>query len=110
MGMPDTMGLLISFADNPARQLPLGSPAVAERVVDLLDEAGITVGWLACRSARCGACRLAVDAGKALLCPPNAAESETLAHLGAGPDERLGCQLVVIAGARGKLVLAPRRP
>jgi ferredoxin len=107
--MGDTMGLVINIAENPVRQLLTGSPAVAERIVDLLDEAGMTVGWLACRSARCGACRLAVDSGKALLRPPDAAETETLAHLGAGPDERLGCQLVVIAGARGQLILAPRR-
>jgi CDP-4-dehydro-6-deoxyglucose reductase len=106
--MGNTVGLVISIAEEPARDLLFARPLAPERLVDLLDEAGETVGWLACRSARCGACLLSVGAGAALLIPPDPAETDTLIYLGAAPGQRLGCQLVVVAGARGQLVVTPR--
>lgn len=76
--------------------------APGERVLDALDEHGES-GRIAaaCRAANCGACRVRVVAGAALVRPPDASERSLLSE----PDERLGCQLVVVAGA-GELVLA----
>ena len=77
--------------------------APGERVLDALDEHGES-GRIAaaCRAANCGACRLRVVAGAALVRPPDANERSLL---GGPDDERLGCQLVVLAG-EGELVLA----
>jgi len=73
------------------RSLPL---AAGERVLDALDEAWLGTGLpTACRAGNCGACVVAVVAGADQLDPPHAREGETLRAIGAGPSERLGCQL-----------------
>ena len=42
--------------------------------------------------ARCGTCRVTVEAGAEHLSPMGAAEARILKVLKAGPDQRLGCQ------------------
>jgi adenylate cyclase len=65
-----------------------------ERLLDALDEQGISGLPIACRGANCGACRVRVERGAALLTPAASDEQRTLRELGCAPDERLACQLV----------------
>ena len=46
--------------------------------------------------ARCGTCRVRVEAGDAQLSPPSATELRTLERVGADEDERLACQARVL--------------
>lgn len=61
---------------------------------------GLAAGLpLSCRAASCGVCRVAVEAGAELLEPADATERLVLDALRATSDERLGCQLRLIAPA-----------
>jgi ferredoxin len=81
--------ILRLLPDGPSVPLPAG-----ERVLDALDDAWPGLGLpTACRAGNCGACLVAVVAGAELLDPPAGRERETLRAGGAGPGERLGCQL-----------------
>lgn len=64
------------------------------RLLDILDDYGPLLPT-GCRAAHCGACRVRIVAGAAGLAPAETSERETLAALGAEPQERLGCQIVV---------------
>jgi ferredoxin len=59
----------------------------------------------ACRAGNCGACRVRVLAGEALLAAPALREQLTLRELGAAGDERLGCQVHAARAADGLVVL-----
>ena len=68
-----------------------------ERLLDVVAE-HLSLGLpVACRAGNCGICRLRVRAGTAALELPTSLEQRALAELGAGRDERLGCQLRVRA-------------
>ena len=67
-----------------------------DRLLDLCD-AGSVPQLFACRSGSCGACRVRVLEGAALLDPAEATEIATLQALGMDADERLACQIVVRA-------------
>jgi ferredoxin len=81
--------------------------AEGERLLDALDDQQHTRSTLpsACRAANCGACRVHVLAGSALLASAEAREGQLLKELGAAPDERLGCQLHAGDSADGLVVL-----
>jgi ferredoxin len=66
-----------------------------ERVLDAIDEHPALGMPTACRAGNCGACFVQVRAGEDALEQPAAHERSTLAELGAGPPQRLGCQLRV---------------
>lgn len=76
-----------------------------ERLLDLVDEQSIASVPLSCRGAHCGICRLQVARGAGCFEPPGIPERETLAALGAGSGERLGCQLRVAPGSSGEAEL-----
>jgi ferredoxin len=76
-----------------------------ERLLDLLDEQSIASVPLSCRGAHCGICRLRVVRGASCFEPPGRLECETLAALGAGTGERLGCQLRLAPGSSGEAEL-----
>jgi ferredoxin len=78
-----------------------------DRLLDALDDQQHTRTALpsACRAANCGACRVRVVAGSALLASAEVRELQLLKELGAGQDERLGCQLHAGEGADGLVVL-----
>ena len=88
-------GVLLEVAEDGARLLDL---------VD--DQQQVASVPLSCRGAHCGICRLRVARGGDSFEPPSGVERDTLAALGAGPDERLGCQLRVAPGARGEAELS----
>jgi ferredoxin len=81
--------------------------AEGERLLDALDDQQHTRAALptACRAANCGACRVRVLAGSALLASAEPRELLLLEELGAAQDERLGCQLHAEDGADGLVVL-----
>lgn len=80
-----------------------------DRLVDLLDaQAGHGLP-LACRGANCAICRVRVRSGDAALQRPAAAELRCLADAGAGPDERLACQLEVVANPGADTVVSLER-
>jgi ferredoxin len=90
-------------------ELRLTRPLAPLRVLDALEDAGVYVAAFSCRSARCGACLAEVHDPSALLAGPADDELSTLAELCAPPGERLGCQLVLRAGADGALSVGFRR-
>jgi ferredoxin len=71
------------------------SVGAGERVLDAADDHPEVGLPLACRGGNCGACLVHVRAGGARLVAAAAHERETLAALGAGPDQRLGCLVAV---------------
>jgi ferredoxin len=81
-----------------------------ERLLDLVDEQSIASVPLSCRGAHCGICRLRVLRGAGCFEPPGRLERETLAALGAGSGERLGCQLRLAPGASGEAELLLSEP
>jgi ferredoxin len=78
-----------------------------ERLLDALDDQQQLRSALpsACRAGNCGACRVRVLAGDALLAAAAPREQVTLRELGAAEGERLGCQVHAAAGANGLVVL-----
>ncbi len=85
--------------------------AAGERVLDALDEQPGLGLPTACRAANCGACLLQVVAGAEALQPPLQRERATLQQLGAGPDQRLGCQICIrmeLGSESEAVVLLPR--
>jgi ferredoxin len=75
-----------------------------ERVLDSVDEHPALGLPTACRAGNCGACLVRVRSGADALLEPADRERTTLAELGAGPQQRLGCQLRI----RGDLGPASR--
>jgi ferredoxin len=91
------------------RLLPTGVSVEArpgQRLLDVLDRAETPVFRTACRAGNCGACRLTVLQGAAELRPPSSREYATLLNLHAGPDERLGCQVVLQGDPPTEIVLS----
>ena len=78
-----------------------------ERLLDALDDQQQLRSALpsACRAGNCGACRVRVLAGEALLAAAAPREQLTLRELGATEGERLGCQVHAAAAADGLVVL-----
>jgi ferredoxin len=78
-------------------------------LIDLLDDLEDTTLVsgvpLSCRGARCGACRVRVVRGENAIIAPRADELDTLRILGAGPDERLACQLQLRADGQRSVEL-----
>jgi ferredoxin len=64
-----------------------------ERVLDTVDEHPALGLPTACRAGNCGACLVQVGIGEDALLEPADRERTTLAELGAGSQQRLGCQL-----------------
>lgn len=88
--------------------LPLGSVttlAPGERLLDALDEAGLTVLPTACRSANCGICTVIVRGDSQGLEPPRPDEQRFLAGLGIAANQRLGCQIHAAADSQDELVI-----
>ena len=78
--------------------LPLGIRvplAEGERLLDVLDDLERPVLPLACRAMNCGICRVRLQAGNAAMRAATPREQQLLRQLGAAPDERLACQLVL---------------
>jgi phenol/toluene 2-monooxygenase (NADH) P5/A5 len=70
-----------------------------QRLLDAIDALeGRPEIWLptACRSANCGTCRVRVVDGESGVIPADPWEQAVLMQHGAGPGERLGCQLCLI--------------
>lgn len=80
-----------------------------DRLVDLLDAQAAHGLPLACRGANCAICRVRVVSGEAALLPADADELRCLADAGAGPNERLACQLEVSANPRSGSVVSLER-
>lgn len=70
-------------------EAPLGTPL--QRIADAAG-ADITFG---CRTGSCGTCRVRIAEGAEHCHPPGPEERDFLAGLGAPPDQRLACQVVV---------------
>ena len=70
-------------------EAPLGTPL--QRIADAAG-ADITFG---CRTGSCGTCRVRIAEGAANCPAPGPEERDFLAGLGAPPDQRLACQVVV---------------
>jgi ferredoxin len=68
-----------------------------ERLLDLADEHPQLGLPLACRAANCGSCLVEVRSGGRQLEPPSARERDELSACGAGPGQRLGCQLSIMS-------------
>lgn len=73
------------------------------RLLDACDDARAPVRF-GCRAARCTTCRVEVLEGIEALEPADVEEAELLQSIGAEPDVRLACQVIVRAG-NGKLRL-----
>ncbi|MEY4579927.1 MAG: hypothetical protein RL701_4630 [Pseudomonadota bacterium] len=94
------------------RLLPSGVRVQAfpgQRLLDVLDRAETPVFRTACRAGNCGACRLTVLEGEPELRPPSSREYATLLNLHAGPNERLGCQIVLQGDPPTEIVLELQR-
>jgi ferredoxin len=78
-----------------------------ERLLDALDDAQLTQSALpsSCRAANCGECLLRVTEGGSKLAPASARERAMLRELGAGQEQRLGCQVHAELGASGAVVV-----
>jgi len=77
------------------RLMPLDKVATlapGERLLDVLDEAGVPLLPTACRSANCGICTVIVRDDRGLA-PPKRDEARFLAALGVAASQRLGCQI-----------------
>lgn len=70
-------------------EAPEGTPL--QRIADAAG-ADITFG---CRTGSCGTCRVRIAEGLAACGSPGPEERDFLAGLGAPPDQRLACQVVV---------------
>lgn len=70
-------------------EAPAGTPVQA-----IADAAGADLTF-GCRGGTCGTCRVRVAEGLEHCAPPGPEERDFLASLGAPPDHRLACQLVV---------------
>lgn len=80
-----------------------------QRLLDVLDNLELPVFRTACRAGNCGACRLRVVQGAAELRPPDSREFSTLTQLHAAPEERLGCQVVLLGDPPDEIVLEVQR-
>jgi adenylate cyclase len=79
---------------------PDGKRSVAPRGFSILEAsrfAGIPHTSMCGGRGRCSTCRIRVGAGLESLPPPNAAEANTLAAIGAADDIRLACQVRPLA-------------
>ncbi|MBL8743840.1 MAG: (2Fe-2S)-binding protein [Myxococcales bacterium] len=73
-----------------------GEVPVGERLLDACDDLGAPV-LFSCRTASCGVCRVHVLEGAKSFTHPSEEELEVLEIFEASADERLACQLVVVA-------------
>jgi ferredoxin len=99
-----TLYVRVIAGNGPSRVAVDDLPSL---LVDLADDHRGLFPWLACRGARCGACRVALTGALDAVEPPSPEEAATLAWLGARQGVRLGCQLCFRAAAKGELTLAP---
>jgi ferredoxin len=84
---------LLASPAGPAARVEAAGP-----LIDICDEIHAPVEF-SCRSATCGTCRVAIEAGGDLLESPGPDEREELRRLGAPPGHRLACQAVVRPGS-----------
>ena len=70
-------------------EAPEGTPL--QRIADAAGE-DITFG---CRTGSCGTCRVRIAEGAGNCTAPGPEERDFLAGLGAPPDQRLACQVVI---------------
>jgi ferredoxin len=86
--------------DGVEREVPCSSTV---SVLNALVRAGIVLHHDCGGKARCGTCRIRVYAGQGRgsgTNPISAAEGERLAAVGAGPEDRLACQLYIYRDIR----------
>jgi adenylate cyclase len=80
--------LRIAFAEGPTV-----TAAVGLSVLEIAEQNNVAVAHLCRGRGRCGTCRVVPTTGEAALPEPDEYERATLARVGAGPGERLACQL-----------------
>ena len=80
--------LVITYVPNVEARISYGPTLLEISRMSGIPHAAVCGG-----RARCSTCRVRVDKGADTLPRPEAAEAETLARIGAGPDVRLACQI-----------------
>lgn len=83
---------VVHFVDDDL-EVECGDGESLARVIEA-SGADVTMG---CRQGTCGTCRVRVISGADKLNPPKPEECDLLKSIGAQADERLGCQIRVLA-------------